>query len=63
LVAANGSFSPSAPRHPAPLSDDLLGPRVGLLAIELTNGHAKPFVWTKTADQILDSVARFCPDL
>jgi hypothetical protein len=44
-------------RHP---SDDLPGPRVGLLAIELTNGHAKPFVWTKTADQILDSVARFC---
>jgi transposase len=28
--------------------------------VELTNGHAKPFVWTKTADQILDSVARFC---
>ena len=28
--------------------------------IEVTNGHAKPFVWTKTADQILDSIARFC---
>lgn len=28
--------------------------------VELTNGHAKPFIWTKTADQILDSVARFC---
>jgi transposase len=28
--------------------------------VELTNGHAEPFVWTKTADQILDSVARFC---
>jgi hypothetical protein len=28
--------------------------------VELTNGHAKPFVWTKTADQIFDSVARFC---
>jgi transposase len=28
--------------------------------IELTNSHRKPFVWTKTADQILDSVARFC---
>jgi transposase len=28
--------------------------------VEFTNGLAKPFVWTKTADQILDSVARFC---
>jgi transposase len=28
--------------------------------IELTNERAKPFVWTKTADQILASVARFC---
>ena len=28
--------------------------------IELTNIHPKPFVWTKTADQILASVARFC---
>jgi transposase len=28
--------------------------------VEITNGHAKPFVWTKTADEILASVARFC---
>ena len=28
--------------------------------VELTNGHPKPFVWTKTADQILESIARFC---
>jgi transposase len=28
--------------------------------ITLTNGHAKPFVWTKTADDILASVSRFC---
>jgi DDE superfamily endonuclease len=28
--------------------------------VELTNGHAKPFVWTKTADEILESLARFC---
>jgi len=28
--------------------------------IEVTNGHAKPLVWTKTADEILASVARFC---
>jgi len=28
--------------------------------ISLTNGHAKPFVWTKTADEILASVSRFC---
>jgi len=25
-----------------------------------TNEHPKPFVWTKTADQILASIARFC---
>ncbi len=28
--------------------------------IAATNGHPKPFVWTKTADEILASVARFC---
>ena len=28
--------------------------------IDLTNGHTKPFVWTKTADEILASVSRFC---
>jgi len=28
--------------------------------ITLTNGRAKPFVWTKTADEILPSVSRFC---
>ncbi|MBI3077436.1 MAG: IS630 family transposase [Deltaproteobacteria bacterium] len=28
--------------------------------IALTNAHPKPFVWTKTADEILASIARFC---
>jgi transposase len=28
--------------------------------VAITNGHAKPFVWTKAADDILESVARFC---
>lgn len=28
--------------------------------IEVTNTRPKPFVWTKTADEILQSVARFC---
>jgi transposase len=28
--------------------------------IESTNADPKPFIWTKTADQILASVARFC---
>lgn len=28
--------------------------------LEITNRHPKPFKWTKTADQILASVARFC---
>src|SRR5881396_2558847 len=28
--------------------------------VELTNAHRKPFIWTKTADEILASVARFC---
>ncbi|MEM8882897.1 MAG: IS630 family transposase, partial [Planctomycetota bacterium] len=28
--------------------------------IEVGNENPKPFVWTKTADEILESVARFC---
>jgi len=28
--------------------------------LALTNAAPKPFVWTKTADEILESVARFC---
>ncbi len=28
--------------------------------IEATNHRPKPFVWTKTADEILASVSRFC---
>jgi hypothetical protein len=28
--------------------------------LEITNKHARPFQWTKTADQILATVARFC---
>jgi transposase len=28
--------------------------------LALTNKHPKPFIWTKTADQILDSLARSC---
>lgn len=28
--------------------------------IETTNARPTPFVWTKTADEILASVARFC---
>jgi transposase len=28
--------------------------------LDLTNAAPKPFVWTKTADEILDLVARFC---
>ncbi|HUP53341.1 MAG TPA: IS630 family transposase [Longimicrobiales bacterium] len=28
--------------------------------VDATNRQAKPFAWTKSADQILDSVAKFC---
>jgi hypothetical protein len=28
--------------------------------IEATNAHPKPFRWTKTADDILASIQRFC---
>ena len=28
--------------------------------LTLTNASPKPFVWTKTADDILESVARYC---
>ena len=27
--------------------------------IDVHNGDPKPFVWTRTADQILDSIARY----
>ena len=29
--------------------------------LAITNEAPKPFVWTKTADEILDSLGRFCP--
>jgi hypothetical protein len=28
--------------------------------IETWNQHPRPFVWTKTADQILDTIATYC---
>ena len=28
--------------------------------LDVTNRNAKPFVWTKTADEILENVTRFC---
>jgi len=31
-----------------------------VVAQHLYNDAPKPFVWTKTADQILNSIARFC---
>ena len=33
---------------------------VGDYRVDLTNAQPTPFVWTKTADEILASVARFC---
>ena len=30
------------------------------LSLDVTNEDPKPFVWTKTADQILANVAHFC---
>jgi hypothetical protein len=28
--------------------------------LALNNRHPRPFIWTKIADQILDSLGRFC---
>jgi hypothetical protein len=28
--------------------------------IKLWNEHARPFTWTKTADQIIDRICRYC---
>ena len=28
--------------------------------IDTWNDNPRPFIWTKTADQILDSIARYC---
>jgi hypothetical protein len=30
--------------------------------IETHNHHPKPFIWTKTADAILQTLARYCSD-
>ena len=43
---------------------DLVGPYLTKIAIDQYiahwNDHPTPFVWTKTADEILASVVRFC---
>jgi hypothetical protein len=47
----------AAPRHPPPvqaLNSDIRA------WIDTWNDDPKPFVWTKTADQILDSITRYC---
>lgn len=31
--------------------------------LDVTNEHPKPFIWTKTADDILANIARFCTQL
>jgi hypothetical protein len=31
--------------------------------IDTWNDNPRPFVWTKTADQILDSIARYCEQI
>jgi hypothetical protein len=31
--------------------------------IETWNENPKPFVWTKTAEQILESIARYCKQI
>ncbi|MGZ4326242.1 MAG: IS630 family transposase, partial [Solirubrobacteraceae bacterium] len=28
--------------------------------IDTWNDNPRPFIWTKTADEILDSIARYC---
>lgn len=28
--------------------------------VDLNDRHHKPFIWTRTADQILESLSRFC---
>ncbi|HEY4866946.1 MAG TPA: IS630 family transposase, partial [Candidatus Dormibacteraeota bacterium] len=28
--------------------------------IQSWNGHPRPFIWVKTADEILESVAEYC---
>jgi len=28
--------------------------------LDTTNEHPKPFIWTKTADEIFASITRFC---
>jgi len=57
---------PTRPGQPEQRSHDYIrhGTRALEQAIEgyiaATNADPKPFVWTKTADEILESVARYC---
>lgn len=45
-------------RHPQDGPDQARLAKHAYLVIH--NEHPKPFIWTKTADQILANVARFC---
>ena len=39
---------------------DVLIDTIADWGVEVVNEHPKPFVWTKTSDEILASVERFC---
>ena len=61
---------PSAAEHPAALTEKQLRRGVFRSTRELEqaieqyidqhNAASKPFIWTKTADQLLATIARFC---
>ena len=51
----------AAALHPPPEISDLDALEAAIREyLAIYNEDPKPFVWTKTADQILESVARFC---
>ncbi len=65
LLAQSGrALVRNADRAPNPLRNSPQYRRVGARAIRdylsVNNRDPKPFVWTKTADQILESIKRFC---
>jgi len=51
---------PSRPKHPSALLKPL--ERAIRALLDVHNEKPKPFVWTKTADEILASIARFTND-
>jgi hypothetical protein len=53
-IQGSRTTAPRCPSHTGELEDVIRH------YLDLNNRHRKPLIWTETADQILESIARFC---